>query len=95
MVIFPEGGITATGEIAKFQPGIDQIIKRTPVPVVPMAIRGFWGIWFSRHKGRAMSGLPKSFMKQVTVVAGPPVPPEQANRLVMYDKVVALRGDEK
>lgn len=95
VVIFPEGGITKNGEISKFQPGIDQVVKRTPVPVVPLAIRGFWGIWFSRHKGRAMSGFPTSFMKQLTVVAGPPVPAEEANRLLMYDKVAALRGDEK
>ena len=95
VVVFPEGGITANGELKKFQPGIDQIVKRTPVPVVPLAIRGFWGIWFSRHKGRAMKGLPSAFMKRLTVVAGPAVPADEANRLLMYDKVLALRGDEK
>ena len=93
--VFPEGGITLNGEIAKFQPGIDAILKRNPVPVVPLAIRGLWGSWFSRHRGNAMKGLPATFMKRLSVVSGPPVPAEMANRIVMYDKVVALRGAEK
>lgn len=93
--VFPEGGITRNGEIAKFQPGIEQIIRRTPVPVVPLAIRGLWGTWFSRYKGSAMKGLPTSYMRQLTVVSGPPVAPEEMNRIMMYEKVSALRGDEK
>lgn len=95
VVIFPEGGITLDGELKKFQPGIDKIIARTPVPVVPMAIRGMWGTWLSRKRGRAMKGLPSSFMKRLTVVAGQAVPAEQANRLLMQEKVLKLRGDEK
>ena len=95
VVVFPEGGITRNGEMNKFQPGVDKIIKRTPVPVVPLAIRGMWGTWWSRHKGRAMSGMPKSFMKRVTVVAGPAVEADQANRMVLEEKVKELRGEEK
>jgi len=95
VVVFPEGGITRTGDIAKFQPGIDKIVKRTPVPVVPMAIRGMWGTWSSRKRGRALSGIPTSYMKKLTVVAGEPVAAEEASRIVMYDKVLALRGNEK
>ncbi len=95
VVVFPEGGITKDGELAKFQPGIEQIIKRTPVPVIPLAIRGVWGIWFSRHRGRAMSGLPSTFMRRISIVSGEPVAPENMNRIMMYEKVLALRGDEK
>ena len=95
VVVFPEGTITRNGEMSKFQPGIDEIIKRTPVPVVPMAIRGMWGTWFSRHKGRAFKGLPTSFMKKITVVSGAPVEAEQATRVLMQEKVEALGGQEK
>lgn len=95
VVVFPEGTITRNGEISKFQPGIDDIVKRTPVPVVPLALRGVWGTWASRKKGRALKGFPKSFMKKLTVVAGEPVAPEDATRLSMYDKVSALRGDKQ
>lgn len=95
VVVFPEGGISRNGEIAKFQPGIEQIIKRTPVPVVPLAIRGMWGTWFSRHKGRAMKGIPKSFMRRLSIVSGAPVPAQEMNRIMMHEKVSQLRGDEK
>ena len=93
--IFPEGGITRNGEMAKFQPGLEQIIKRTPVPVVPLAIKGLWGTWFSRHNGKAMSGLPKAFMRRISVLSGEPVPASEANRVSMYEKVIGLRGDDK
>jgi 1-acyl-sn-glycerol-3-phosphate acyltransferase len=95
VVLFPEGGITRDGEIAKFQPGIDQILKRTPVPVVPIALRGVWGTWFSRHKGSAMKGLPTSWMRRISVISGESVPPEEANRLSMHEKVIALRGEQQ
>jgi len=95
VVVFPEGSITRNGEISKFQPGIDDIVKRTPVPVVPLALRGMWGTWASRKRGSALKGLPTDFMKKLTVVAGDPVSPEEATRLTMYDKVAALRGDTK
>jgi len=93
--IFPEGGITRNGEISKFQPGIDVILKRNPVPVVPLALRGMWGTWFSRHKGRALKGLPSAFMKRISLVSAPPVPADQANRITMYEKVVELRGSQR
>jgi len=50
--IFPEGGLSADGEIQPFKHGIEKILSRTPVPVVPMALRGLWGTWFSRFGGR-------------------------------------------
>lgn len=95
VVVFPEGTITRNGDINKFQPGIDEIVKRTPVPVIPLALKGMWGTWSSRERGSALKGFPKSFMKKITVVAGDPVPPEKATRVLMYEKVSDLRGDQK
>ncbi len=93
--IFPEGGITHDGEMRKFQPGVEQIIKRTPVPVVPLAIQGVWGTWFSRHKGRAMKGFPTAFMKRLSILSSESVSPEDVDRNDLYDRVLALRGDKK
>lgn len=95
VVIFPEGHITRTGELNKFQPGIDKILKRTPVPVVPMALRGMWGTWTSRKKGQALKGVPTDYMKKLTVVASDPLSAEETTRQVLFDKILALRGDEK
>jgi 1-acyl-sn-glycerol-3-phosphate acyltransferase len=53
--IFPEGRVTASGEMSAFLPGITQIITRTPVPVIPMGLTGLWGSIFSRVHGSALS----------------------------------------
>src|SRR5713101_4781351 len=53
--IFPEGRLTPNGDLGPFRPGIERVVARTPVPVVPMALRGLWGSFFSRKDGRAMS----------------------------------------
>jgi len=46
--IFPEGAITRDGEMLPFKKGIEKILERNPVPVVPIALRGMWGSFFSR-----------------------------------------------
>ncbi|UXY13752.1 MFS transporter [Chitiniphilus purpureus] len=91
--IFPEGGITRDGQMQAFRPGIDQIIARTPVPVVPMALRGMWGSFFSRKDGAAMMKLPRRFWSRIELVIGPPLPPEAADRQALEAQVRALRGD--
>ena len=53
--LFPEGRITDTGELYPFRKGITRIVERTPVPVVPMALQGLWGSFFSRKGGSAMT----------------------------------------
>ena len=53
--IFPEGKITSNGDLNPFKPGLERIVARTPAPVVPMALCGLWGSFFSRKSGAAMS----------------------------------------
>lgn len=36
--IFPEGRITSDGEMSVFRPGIERIVRRNPVTVVPIAL---------------------------------------------------------
>ncbi|MDS4042860.1 MAG: 1-acyl-sn-glycerol-3-phosphate acyltransferase, partial [Candidatus Competibacter sp.] len=91
--IFPEGRLTADGEIGPFKAGIEQIIQRTPVPVVPMALRGLWGSFFSRRHGKAMSHFPRRFWSRIELAVGEPVPPERATSAVLRERVVELRGD--
>lgn len=92
VVIYPEGGITYDGEIQTFRPGIQRILERNPVPVYPMALRGVWGSWFSRHRGQAMKGLPSRFRAKIEFVVGDPVPPENATPEFMEHCVRELRG---
>ncbi|MFN3770556.1 MAG: MFS transporter [Ectopseudomonas guguanensis] len=88
--IFPEGKLTGDGEIDEFKAGVERILEENPVPVIPMALQGLWGSFFSRdpHKG-----LFKRFWSRVCLVAGAPVAPEQAKRDVLQAQVAALRGD--
>ncbi len=91
--IFPEGRLTPDGEIGEFKSGIARILQRTPVPVVPMALRGLWGSFFSRRHGKAMGHLPRRFWSRIELVVGEPVPPEQASSALLRERVVALRGN--
>ncbi len=70
--IFPEGKLTSSGEMSPFRPGVERIIARSPVPVVPMALRGLWGSFFSRKDGPAMRRPFRRFWSHVELVAGPP-----------------------
>ncbi|WP_144939204.1 MFS transporter [Pseudomonas alabamensis] len=88
--IFPEGKLSTDGEIDAFKGGINRILAETPVPVIPLALQGLWGSFFSRDPDK---GLFKRFWSRVTLVAGDPVPAEAAKPGVLREKVAALRGD--
>ncbi len=91
--IFPEGRLTHDGEMNEFMRGMDIILRRSPVPVIPMALKGMWGSYFSRYKGRAFKGLPTRFWAKLEIEAGDPVQPDQATTQLMWQKVAELRGD--
>ena len=87
--IFPEGKLTADGEINEFKAGVERILEQTPVPVIPMALQGLWGSFFSRDPNK---GLLKRLWSRITLVAGNPVEPEHANRQYLQTQVSELRG---
>ena len=91
--IFPEGKLTNDGELNEFRKGVEKILERRPVPVVPMALRGMWGSFFSRKGGKAMLRLPRRFWSRIEVVAGSPVPAQLATADLLQQKVAALRGE--
>ena len=94
VAIFPEGRITDTGEMYPFRPGITRILNRRPVQVVPLALRGLWGGFFSRIEGRAMSNFSRLRpLRKVALVAGDIVAPEQATPEALQNIVLSLRGD--
>ena len=90
LCIFPEGRLTEDGEIGAFRPGIERILEETPVPVIPMALRGLWGSFFSRKGGAFRS--PGRFWSRVQVAAADPIPPEGLNAPALRERVGALRG---
>lgn len=93
--IFPEGRITDTGEMYPFKNGIMRIIETTPVPVIPIALRGMWGSISSRKNGAAFSKLPRRLRSPVEVNVGMPVMPSHVSPQGLQADVEKLRGDLK
>ncbi|HET8730329.1 MAG TPA: MFS transporter [Moraxellaceae bacterium] len=93
--IFPEGRITDTGEIYPFKNGIQRIVERTPVPVIPMALQGMWGSFSSRKGGAAFTKFPRRFRSRVAVTVGPAVDAAEASPAALEERVRSLRGEWK
>ena len=91
--IFPEGKITDNGELNRFRPGLQRILEKAPVPVIPMALRGLWGSIFSRFPGGPFRRL-KGLFSKIALVAGAPLAPERATPEALQETVLSLRGGE-
>ena len=92
--IFPEGALTRDGGIAPFKAGVEKILERRPVPVVPMALKNMWTSMWSKRDGRlARMRVPRRFRAHVEVVAGEPIDGRETGAALLEAKVRALRGD--
>jgi 1-acyl-sn-glycerol-3-phosphate acyltransferase len=94
--IFPEGIITHDGKLNPFKPGVKRIVDRTPVPVVPLALRGLWGSFFSRRGGPAMTKwgrIARRLYSRVSLVAAPALAPGETTLEGLHGAVLRLRGD--
>ncbi|MFC5576771.1 MFS transporter [Lysobacter niabensis] len=92
--IFPEGALTRDGDIARFKSGVEKILERRPVPVVPMALRGMWSsMWSHRDNRLGRMRVPRRFRAHVEVAAAATMEPATASAEVLEAKVRALRGD--
>jgi 1-acyl-sn-glycerol-3-phosphate acyltransferase len=94
--IFPEGRVTDNGEINPFRSGIKRIIDRTPVPVVPIALRGLWGSFFGRQGGSLITRVFRlGLFAKIGMSVGAPVPAQAVTPEGLQQIVAGLRGDEK
>lgn len=75
VVIFPEGTMTPDGRLSPFRPGLERIVRRRAVPIVPVGVTGLWGSWFSRAAGEPMRGTPRWRRRSVKVRIGAPIEP--------------------
>ena len=81
--------------MSRFRPGLQRILEQAPAPVVPMALRGLWGSFFSRSsRGKAMRRL-RGLFSGIALVAGAPLAPELATPELLQEKVLTLRGDRR
>ena len=87
--IFPEGKLTSDGSIDMFRRGIERIIERSPVPVIPVHLGGLWGSMFSR---KAKWQLPRLKYSLVSVTAGEPIAADNVTADNLREQVLALKA---
>ncbi|MDX5003258.1 hypothetical protein SHY51_09940, partial [Streptococcus suis] len=92
---FPEGRLTADGEIREFRPGMLRILKDTPVPIVPMALTGLWDSMFSRKYPALWQRWPRRFWPRIELRVGAPIDPANADVAELRERVAQLRGKDR
>ena len=103
LAIFPEGGITADGELQAFKGGIMKILKNADrdglsVPVIPMALTHLWGSFFSRieqvngQRVAMVRPFRRGLFSRVGLNAGTAVPAAQVQPDLLRERVAALMG---
>ena len=89
--IFPEGGLTRDGEPLEYRPGIERIIAASPVPVIPMALNGLWGSFFSRVDGAALKKpFRRGFRSELWLTVGTPIEPGDVNVELVRDRILEI-----
>ena len=96
VAIFPEGNITRDGELQPFRPGITRVLAANPLPVVPLALSGLWGSYFSRIDGEAMkTPFRRGLFSRITLRAGAPIAAADAQPEFLQRRVAELRGADR
>ena len=91
--IFPEGKLTKDGEMGPFRPGIERIVAETGAPVVPLAVRGLWGSFFSRTANGVAFKRFRGFFNRIELVGGALVPAGEVSAAKLEADVRGMRGD--
>lgn len=91
--IFPEGRITRDGALNVFRPGLERIVQRNPVPVIPIALRGLADSLFARGSGRSLRNFPWLLWAEIALIIGMPVAPEAATAGGVREAVAGLLQD--
>jgi acyl-[acyl-carrier-protein]-phospholipid O-acyltransferase/long-chain-fatty-acid--[acyl-carrier-protein] ligase len=74
--IFAEGAVTRTGNLLRFRPGFERILRGLSVPIIPVHLDRVWGSIFSYERGRFFFKWPRRIPYPVTVTIGTPLPSE-------------------
>ncbi len=95
LCIFPEGKLTQDGDMNEFRAGIERIIQRSPAPVIPLALQGLWGGFFS-HSGPGVFKTPfHRIWSRIAVIGGQPVLPAELSAPVLREQILAMRGERR
>lgn len=75
VAIFPEGGISRTGQVQGFKPGVLRIVEGTKAPIIPVYIDELWGSIFSFEGGKFFWKWPKRWPYPISIHFGKPIDP--------------------
>lgn len=81
LFIFPEGRLTPDGNLQPFKRGVEKILEQENVPVIPIAISGMWGSFFSHGNGPVFRKRPQLRRRPVQLTAGTPMLTPSAKEL--------------
>lgn len=102
VMIFPEGKLSTDGGMDRFRKtGVERILQESPVPVVPVALRGLWESGFSKRKDEKDYSRWPAFFRPVVqffnrehrrrptvwVNIGQPISPDEAKAEVLEEAV--------
>ncbi|MCA9409202.1 MAG: MFS transporter [Candidatus Omnitrophica bacterium] len=90
--IFPEGQLTRTGNMLKFNRGMERIMQGVSVPIVPVNLDRVWGSIFSYERGRYFMKWPKTIPYPITVSYGPPMPSD-SSAFAVRNQIMELSAD--
>jgi 1-acyl-sn-glycerol-3-phosphate acyltransferase len=92
--IFPEGAISADGEIHTFKKGIEKIVAEKPTVVVPMALCHLWGSLFSR-RDTFWKRRPYKLWSKIELRIGEPIAAGECSAERLEEEVRRLRGEDR
>jgi len=90
--LFPEGKLSRDGVLNEFRTGVERIVERTPVPVVPIAIRGMWGSFFSHKDGRALRRPFRRVWSRISLVVSPQVAAAEVSATALAARIAETGG---
>ncbi|HEX2473359.1 MAG TPA: MFS transporter, partial [Lacipirellulaceae bacterium] len=71
--IFPEGGISRSGQLQSFKSGVLEIHRGTDAPLIPVYLDELWGSIFSFRGGKFFWKWPSTKPKRVSIWFGKPI----------------------
>ncbi len=77
--IFAEGAITRTGNMQRFEKGMERIMKKVDSPIIPVHLDRVWGSIFSFEGNDFFNKVPSQIPYPVTISFGKPMPPKSTS----------------
>lgn len=71
--VFPEGGLSRTGQLLPFFPGLLAMVKGTGAPIIAVHLGGLWGSLFSFDRGRFFWKWPRRVPFPAHITFGKPI----------------------